>query len=134
MTTLTAPAVAEAIDQIIIERGPGFVYAQGADGGCYYSTVTGEPGCFVGAVVAKLDPEAFQQLVDAETASDDGAGGQERNPVGAVNYIIHQGFIAVESSALRSALCELQDAQDAGATYALARDLFIRTLRSFSDE
>mgnify|MGYP001617712831 CR=1 FL=1 len=138
MTALTTASVAEAIDLLVLERGPDYVYPAEEAGGCYYSFEDGTPACLVGAVVAKLDPAAFQKLVELEAPNDDGNGGIHRMKAGGVragtannqeNYLF---FCYVEVTApprVRKALAEAQKAQDVGRTWAEARNEFVTALR-----
>lgn len=129
-TILTRAAVAEALDQLIIERGDDYVYPQAEAGGCFYSFEDGKPGCIVGAIVAKLDPVAYEELVLAEPAQDDGNGGIKREPCGSSNSITSQGIVLLdpEDYSLRRALREAQSTQDTGDNWGRAREAFIREL------
>ena len=127
--TLTVASVAEAIDQIIIERGPDYVYPAKDEGGCYYSFPDGTPGCFVGAIIAKLDPEAFEKIKNDEPIQDDGNGAQHREPLGSVHTLIREAYVNVADPAVESALARLQASQDRGDDYATAREAFVRKVR-----
>lgn len=129
-TTLTRAAVADALDKLIIERGEDFVYSQDELGNCFYTHEDGEPACLVGALIAKLDPQAFETLKTLEPVQDDGNGMLHRDPFGSVNRLIENGYIDVESPQLRKALVSLQAHQDTGGTWGTARSVFIDRLRS----
>lgn len=137
-TILTTAAVAEAIDQLVIERGPDYVYPKGQQIECFYTFENGEPGCIVGAVVAKLDPAGFEWLKNSEPAYDDGNGLIRRDPVGSVRGIFGVGDeaaavygspLAVESEPLLRALSRAQSAQDTGSTWEATRREFTASLR-----
>lgn len=135
MTELTKAAVAEAIDQLVQERGPDYVYPTAEAGGCYYSFEDGTPGCLVGAVIAKLDPAAFDQLVTYEAPLDDGNGGISRRKAGSVWSIIREpnttglGLVVGEADrSVRDALRAAQSTQDTGGTWEQAREAFIQGL------
>lgn len=130
--TLTTKTVMQAIDELIIERGPDYVYDQKAAGGCFYSDENGAPGCFVGAIVAKLDPEAFKDLVVKEAPFDDGDGGVlGRIPAGDVSELVRSASINVESPTLKQALERLQSIQDYGMPWGTARNAFHEALRGW---
>lgn len=148
-TILTTAAVAEAIDQLVIERGPDYIYPSAEQNGCFYTFEDGAPGCIVGAVVAKLDPVGFEWLKNSEPTYDDGNGLIRRDPVGSALGIFGIGDeaaaveaavggfrpphsvdspLAVESEPLLRALRRAQSAQDTGSTWEDARREFITTL------
>ena len=134
-TILTTAAVAEAIDQLVIERGPDYVYPKEQQNGCFYTFENGEPGCIVGAVVAKLDPAGFEWLKNSEPAYDDGNGLIRRDSVGSALGIFGIGDgagaspLAVESEPLLRALRRAQSAQNTGSTWEAARREFTASLR-----
>jgi|GEM_PF-4103392 len=143
MKTLTAAEVAEALDQVIIERGPDYVYPkEDGSGECYYSFEDGTPGCAVGAILAKVAPEAYEVLRNFEAPTDDGNGAIHRSPYGGLPKVArgveewadsrfesHQ-VVAVEDRALGRALHLLQTSQDQGDTWGEAREQFVRALRA----
>ncbi|QUE26091.1 hypothetical protein SEA_STOOR_51 [Microbacterium phage Stoor] len=141
MAELTKEAVAEAIDQLVQERGPDYVYPTEEVGGCYYSFEDGTPACLVGAVVAKLDPAAFQALVEIEAPVDDGNGGVWRYKAGTVGTVVAHpapgltGLVgggrtdlSVTDRDLFLALKDAQGAQDVGRTWGEAREAFVQRL------
>lgn len=66
MTKLTTEEVLKALDEAVAERGADYVYERAEHGDqCQYS-LDGQPSCIVGHVLAKLDPEKFQQVVEYE--------------------------------------------------------------------
>lgn len=69
MVKFTKSAVLEALDEILAETGPDYVYPRawqaGGSGTCVYSD-NGVPSCIIGRVIAKLDPELFEQVKDVE--------------------------------------------------------------------
>ncbi|AVR57209.1 hypothetical protein PBI_KIERAN_48 [Microbacterium phage Kieran] len=144
MRTITVREVTEALDQLVIERGPGYVYPDAGNGdNCFYSFEDGTPGCVVGAVLAKVAPEAFEELVVREAPQDDGNGAVYRPSAGNVAKVVkgaewpHQPteqlepywLVQAESPALGAALRDLQTAQDCGDTWEVAREAFVRRLR-----
>lgn len=129
--TLTVASVAEAIDQLIIERGHDYVYPAKDQGGCYYSFPDGTPGCFVGAIIAKLDPEAFEKIKNAEPIEDDGNGAIRRESLGSVNTLIRDAFINVADPTVEAALARLQYSQDCGDDWDAAREAFVREARGW---
>ena len=75
MTHLTLDMVRSTFDEILAEKGPDYVYVHEAAGGddedgeteeCTYAYSDGSPACAVGHIIAKLDPELFQQMRLAE--------------------------------------------------------------------
>ncbi|AVR56794.1 hypothetical protein PBI_ELVA_53 [Microbacterium phage Elva] len=136
-TTLTTAAVAEAIDQLVQERGPDYVYPADEADGCYYSFEDGTPACLVGAVVAKLAPEAFDRLVLLEAPVDDGNGGIYRRKAGGVyagtfhedDDLFTRDIGVAAPLRVRRALAEAQRTQDVGRTWAEAREEFIAAIR-----
>ncbi|QIN93710.1 hypothetical protein QDW23_gp51 [Microbacterium phage Stromboli] len=143
MTELTKEAVAEAIDQLVQERGQDYVYPTEEVGGCYYSFEDGTPACLVGAVVAKLDPEAFQKLVEIEAPFDDGNGGVFRYKAGTVGTVVahpspalvdgelvggSRTGLVVEDRDLFLALRDAQSTQDQGHSWGKAREAFVQRL------
>lgn len=70
MTVFTKTAVLQTLEEIVAETGPDFVYQWRNDGGigssCTYADSEGEPSCIVGRVIAKLDPELFKAVAEAE--------------------------------------------------------------------
>ncbi|QDH92428.1 hypothetical protein SEA_CELAENA_49 [Microbacterium phage Celaena] len=145
MKTLTIAEVTEALDQLIIERGPNYVYPDAGNGeNCFYSFEDGTPGCVVGAVLAKVAPEAFEELVVREAPQDDGNGAVYRPSAGNVAKVVKGAewpnqpieqlapywLVEAESPVLGAALRDLQTAQDCGDTWEQAREAFVRRLRS----
>ncbi|QOP64286.1 hypothetical protein QDW16_gp18 [Microbacterium phage Quenya] len=142
MKTLTVAEFTEALDQVVQERGPDYVYQKEAGGDCFYSTPDGQPDCVVGAVLAKIAPEVFESLALLEAEVDDGNGGLCRAPAGGIikfvrgygddedaRYAPHH-LMEAESRDLAQALLALQTSQDVGETWGEARREFIGRLRS----
>lgn len=73
-TTTSEPASLEHVLQVtrevVDEKGPGYFYETVArydkGAGCWYSDEKGNPSCLVGHVIQRLDPEAFQEVVEFE--------------------------------------------------------------------
>lgn len=129
--TLTVENVTTALDEIIAEKGPDYVYPKADLGGCFYSTPEGAPACIVGAVIAKLAPTAFQRLVAAEPEYDDGNGAKKRDTMGDVNELEQQNYIHTEEPVLMHALTRAQTSQDDGETWAQARASFRAALQGW---
>ena len=76
-TTTTEPASLERVLQVtreIVDERPGYIYETVArydhGAGCWYSDNMGNPSCLVGHVIQRLDPEAFQEVVEFEKAEE----------------------------------------------------------------
>lgn len=66
MTIFTKTAVIKAMEEIVAELGEDYVYPRAVEyKSCVYAE-DGEPSCFVGRVIAKLDPEKFQEIAEIE--------------------------------------------------------------------
>jgi hypothetical protein len=127
MTTLTIENVAEAIDQLVVERGEAYVYPGGE--GCFYSFEDGTPGCIVGAIVAKIDPAAFEKLVEYEAPIDDGNGGIRRVSPGSAQSALNYVGVDVDED-LGMALRSAQSAQDMGTPWGAVRQGFVADVRA----
>ncbi|AUG84845.1 hypothetical protein SEA_SHARKBOY_49 [Microbacterium phage Sharkboy] len=140
MRTITVAEVTEALDQVIIERGQDFVYRQDESGNCFYTAEDGSPDCVVGAIFAKVAPEAFQHFLDYEAPMDDGNGGVSRTPAGGIckfvrnhdadldaRYASHH-LVEAETPALAKALFALQSMQDSQRTWGDSRDEYVKVL------
>lgn len=127
MSTLTIENVAEAIDQLVVERGENYVYP--SDEGCFYSFEDGTPGCLVGAVLAKVAPEAFEMVVEYEAPVDDGNGGTHRISIGSVSGLDSWLELGTDKDLL-NALDAAQQVQDTKGTWAEARRRFIDKVRA----
>lgn len=75
MTTKTMtsePASLERVLEVtreVVDERPGYTYKtpeRFGRYGCWYADEEGNPSCLVGHVIQRLDPEAFQQLVEFE--------------------------------------------------------------------
>lgn len=69
MTKLTKTAVVQALEEILEEKGEDYVYPYAAGTGSYEGckyTEGDAPSCIVGQVIAKLDPELFEDLKEFE--------------------------------------------------------------------
>lgn len=61
---LTKNAVAATLKELVEEKGADYVYPQW-DQDCEYSQADG-PSCIVGYVIARLDPEKFEEIAAFE--------------------------------------------------------------------
>ncbi|QJD49867.1 hypothetical protein QDW19_gp52 [Microbacterium phage AvGardian] len=126
MAELTIESVAEAIDQLVVERGEGYVYP--SDEGCYYSFEDGTPGCIVGAVMAKLAPEVYEKVALYEAPVDDGNGGTRRVSVGSVFALDALYGLGLARDFL-DVLRDVQTVQDTKGTWGDARRKFVEEVR-----
>lgn len=69
MTKFTKSAVVQALAEIVAETGEDYIYpyavGQGSLKSCQYAE-EGVPSCIVGRVIAKLDPELFNEVQEVE--------------------------------------------------------------------
>lgn len=116
MKTFTDAEVAKALRETV-EGREDYVYDSGRinDGGCYYSMPNGSPSCLVGFVVAKLNPDAFEKVVEWEDGGDFGDVADMTN--------VTDGEFNI-STEVRRALQAAQEKQDSGAPWGEALDAF----------
>lgn len=121
MTKLTYTAVQEALKESVEEKGADYVYpyAKGL-GACKYAENDGSPSCIVGHVLAKLDPEMFAKVKEAE--------GRESGSFPVSMLLDAEEFYSeVELSfPLVTALASAQNMQDTGSTWGEALASFER--------
>lgn len=149
MVKFTKSAVLKALDEIVEELGGDYIYPEWETGGCTYATVDGEPSCIVGRVIAKIDPDLFEQVKVAETAR--GASwtatafvSSEEEFKKEVAYYVNNGssesYIkqlvpALEAEdGVRAALRAAQSVQDAGMPYATAAREAKTTLTHYKED
>lgn len=112
-TTLTWENVRAAALDDLEDLGPSYVYEpleRNGYGhpGCYYADSYGNPSCFVGRVINRIDPELFAAIRAAETLKGRSAD----------VFDIAQDYhvpLSVEDPDLLTALAEAQRIQDLGA-------------------
>ncbi|AXC36209.1 hypothetical protein SEA_MUSETTA_105 [Microbacterium phage Musetta] len=114
MKTFTDEQVTEAIEKVVAERSPDYVYKSGRDdNGCFYASKDGEsPSCVVGFVVNALNPEAFRKIVEVEINAGESFEVQD-----ALTYTDGELNISTEA---RRALQKAQDEQDNGKPWGEA--------------
>lgn len=114
--TITREAAIEAMREVVEAKGADYVYPR-VNGRCFYSD-HGEASCIVGAVIKKLDPEAFDRIAKFEVGERGfrnafGFEDVSRTPEG---YFPH---VDVDDEAL-NALIQAQVYQDRGQTWGEA--------------
>lgn len=140
--TFTTDAVTEALHKIVAEKGADYVYP-GARGTCMYSERDGSPSCIVGHVVAVLEPEAFEKIVEIEAAEGESTDARALLGGWGVDYDWETGDYRMKTPALveydnevSNALELAQRAQDGGLTWGEAQEYFDRYIsggESFMD-
>lgn len=104
---------------VVIEKGSDYVYPEsekklrsfGDDKVCQYSH-DGNPSCLVGHVIHRLDPDAFQSVMENELRY----GAAEAGELMTVNYLPEDFWDDEAEEAMSAA----QLAQDKGATWGRA--------------
>lgn len=109
--SITLEEVIETLDKIVEEFGEDYVYPDW-QGGCSYSTPTGEPSCLVGQVAFRLQPSAFDVFRYYE--SSPGMRGSSFNISG--SYYPATEFDLADNA--RRFLADVQIYQDGGETWA----------------
>jgi hypothetical protein len=145
---ITRAEVAEALDKVVAERGQDYVYPRAENGDqCLYSFEDGRPACIVGAVIALVDPEGFERIVEKESPQPSPYYGEEevlvRREAGSVKaiaaivgkergpeYGAWKPFVTFEDEATVDALLEAQRAQDVNRPWGEARQEFVDAVRA----
>lgn len=119
---LTMDRAKALLDEIVAEKPVGYAYitdpktierrntiasAQKSSNGCYYAHADGMPGCIIGQLVHKLNPEI--ELASLETH--------------AVGHILYRAGIESAEAGIVNYLMDVQSYQDAGQTWRDAVDL-----------
>lgn len=118
MTIITSEAVTQAIHKVVEKKGADYIYPNSGPGAsCFYSE-NGAPSCIVGWVVADLDAQAFDSLVEYESAESESF---TANELGARTNL--KFGVGVEW-----ALSAAQEIQDNGGTWGLALQAYERVL------
>jgi hypothetical protein len=116
MTTLTKNAVTETLKSLLAEKGEDYIYP-GAGRHCTYSEGDGAPSCIVGHVVAALDTEMFERIVEVERYDGESWSAAQ---------MFSEGFgddrivVSTDSKVLAVALQAAQYVQDTGASWGNA--------------
>jgi hypothetical protein len=141
MTNFTVENVTAAMERAVEAKGADYVYPLNivdTNGGqCVYhetaSDGTVTPSCIVGYVLAELDPEYFERVVEFEDETGNSFG------IGAAFYAYEgtyqdegleenvpqiKGLDTPTVNDLRLALIKAQDAQDQGKTWGEAFDRY----------
>ncbi len=139
-------AVVEALHRAVAEKGEDYVYPAASSGyrggACVYSerNEAGEayPSCIVGHVIAALDPEEFQAIVEYEQRMDESFSVNELIQGKHGSYEIEYGgnryaeafvpALLMEDADVESALSIAQSLQDSGCTWGEAQEGFDRVL------
>lgn len=119
MAKFTHDEVTAAIEAVVAEKGEAYTYPNAES--CVYGYADGTPGCIVGHVVARLDPDKFARVVQVEQ-------GVPRNswPVSTLSTeTIHRAVVVVTFDDLfdqvtLNALAEAQAIQDRGRPWGQA--------------
>lgn len=117
MTEVTVETVIKALEEVVAEKGEDYVYPN-AGAECLYA-IDGEPSCIVGHVIARLDPETFQQVVEFEDVN--GSFGAGKFGTGVDAYVDYWGsYPAFGDNNVKKVLVSAQIAQDAGYEWKVA--------------
>jgi hypothetical protein len=115
MTLYTAQQALKVMEEVVNEFGDDYVYGdeqKNEYGDCVYANEDGTPSCLVGHVIARLDPDAFDNVVYKE---------QELGSTPAHN-LTNEGYVQLgfwdENTAY--IMMEAQGAQDTGSTWGEA--------------
>lgn len=133
--TLTEADVTAALEAAVAERGEDFVYTT-EDGECYYSYDDGTPGCLIGVALSKLDPIAFEQLVDYELSVEEPylrrTAGSVRAVVAEINTFPVNAYdrpiVARANPELLAAMSVAQETQDVGGSWGNALKAYQKSL------
>lgn len=134
MVKFTKTAVLQALEEIVAEVGENYVYP-GWETGCMYADEgDGEPACIVGRVIAKIDPNMFEETRKAELSRggswsisgfheteeerDEALSSVQRSVYGKVSDI--PPVLETDDANTRDILRVAQIMQDGGETYAWA--------------
>ena len=116
---LTEETVTATILELLDEFGWDYVYPENR---CTYADADGNPSCFVGHIIYRLDPEAFDKIrsVEADQGSMDVCDLNER------------GYIDIDWR-LANAVNSLQSEQDNKKTWGNAYQAYLWALEPVED-